>query len=106
MAPEIGIRPVHVVGRISTERSGIEASRTYLRKVWIDEKYCSEGIVCLDQYRKEWNEALGVWSDRPRHDKASHGYKAFETAAVAQTSIDSYEDEYEQPVVGNSITGY
>lgn len=82
MAQEIGIRPVIVVPRIPSEKVGIEASRVYLAKCWFDESRCAEGIRCLDNYRKEWDDQRGVWKDRPRHDWASHGYKAFETAAV------------------------
>jgi hypothetical protein len=81
-AEEAGIKPVRVVPRIASEQDGIEASRTYLPTVWIDEQRCARLIDCLDSYRKEWDDRLGVWKDKPLHDQFSHGYKAFETAAV------------------------
>lgn len=81
-AEEAGIKPVRVVPRIASESDGIEASRAYLAKVYIDETRCQRLIDCLDSYRKEWDEKLGVWKDKPLHDQFSHGYKAFETAAV------------------------
>lgn len=90
MAQEAGIRPVVVVPRIPSEKVGIEAVRTYLRKCWFDEAATTDGIWCLDNYRKEWDEDRGVFKDRPRHDKASHGAKAFETAAVSR-------EEYDEP---------
>lgn len=90
MAQEIGIRPAVIVPRIPSEKVGIEASRVYLARCWFDEAKCSEGVKCLDNYRKEWDEKLGVFKDRPRHDWASHGYKAFETASVQR-------DEWEEP---------
>ncbi len=34
-------------------------------------------------YRKEWDESLGVWKDRPRHDDASHRADAFLTFACS-----------------------
>lgn len=81
-AEESGIKPVRVVPRIASEADGIEASRAYLPKVWIDEERCARLTDCLDSYRKEWDEKLGVWKDKAVHDQFSHGYKSFETAAV------------------------
>jgi hypothetical protein len=98
MLNEIGVKPTTIVPRIATEKSGIEAARGYIAKCWFDESRCAEGVKCLDNYRKEWDDERGVWKDRPRHDWASHGYKGFETAAVANDPFDdemSY-DEFEQ----------
>lgn len=97
MAQEAGIRPVVVVPRIQSEKVGIEAVRTYLRRCWFDEASTVDGIWCLDNYRKEWDEDRGVFKDRPRHDKASHGAKAFETAAVSR---DEFWDDEEEPLPG------
>lgn len=98
MAQEAGIRPCVVVPRIQSERVGIEAVRGYLRRCWFDESATVDGIWCLDNYRKEWDEDRGVFKDRPRHDKASHGAKAFETAAVSR-------DEYEEPFDDGEYVG-
>lgn len=81
-AEECGIKPVRVVPRIASEQDGIDASRAYMASVWLDEQRCSRLVDCLDSYRKEWDEKLGVWKDKPLHDQFSHGYKSFETAAV------------------------
>jgi hypothetical protein len=86
-AEEVGIKPVRVVPRIASEQDGIDASRAYLPAVWIDEERCSRLIDCLDSYRKEWDERLGTWKDKPLHDWSSHGYKAFETAAVRRPPV-------------------
>lgn len=103
MAQEAGIRPVEVVARIPSEKVGVEAVRTYLRRCWFDETATVDGIWCLDNYRKEWDEDRGVYKDRPRHDKASHGAKAFETAAVAR---DPYEEEWEAEPAAMPEGGY
>lgn len=97
MAQEAGIRPVIVVPRIPSEKVGIEAVRNYLRKCWFDETATTPGIWCLDNYRKEWDEDRGVFKDRPRHDKASHGAKAFETAAVSR---EEFEEPWEDAMPG------
>lgn len=82
-AEEAGIDPIDIVPRIATEAAGIEASRALLPSIWIDEERCARLIQCLDNYRKDWDENLSTWKSTARHDEFSHGYKSFETAAVA-----------------------
>jgi hypothetical protein len=107
MLTELGVKPCLVVPRIATEKSGVEASRGYLAKCWFDESRCAEGIRCLDNYRKEWDDERGTWKDRPRHDWASHGYKGFETAAVAYEPFEEEETGEHFDDVGRSeIGGY
>lgn len=86
-AESAGIKPIRVLKRIRTELDGIEASRTFFPNVYFDEVRCARLIQCLDNYRKEWDDKLGVWKDRPRHDEFSHGYKSFESAAIRPTPI-------------------
>jgi hypothetical protein len=105
MFEEIGVKPIIVVPRIATEKSGIEASRGYLPKCWFDESRCAEGIRCLDNYRKEWDDERGTWKDRPRHDWASHGYKGFETAAVAYEPFEEEADYDHFDDAGRSEVG-
>ena len=81
-AEDCGIKPIIVLKRIAEERDGIEASRNYLAQVWIDEERCARLINCLDGYRKQWDDKLGVWKDGAVHDEFSHGYKSFESAAI------------------------
>jgi hypothetical protein len=81
-ATKAGITPIEVLQRIDDELTGIDASRAFLPNVYIDEERCSRLIQCLDNYRKEWDDKLGTWKSRPRHDEFSHGYKSFESAAI------------------------
>lgn len=81
----LGIKPIKAVRRaINAAELGddIESCRTFLGSCWIDEERCADGIKALDSYRKEWNEKLGCFNDRPLHDWASHGADAFRTGAV------------------------
>lgn len=86
LAQEAGINPTELLPRIETEKHGIDASRAFFPNVWIDEERCARLIECLDNYRKEWDDKLGVWKDKPRHDEFSHGYKSFESAAIKPVS--------------------
>lgn len=93
-AEQAGIKPIDVMKRIATEMDGIEASRRFLPNVYIDENRCARLIACLDNYRKDWDEKLGVFKDRPRHDEFSHGYKSFETAAIRPQPIAAKKINY------------
>lgn len=81
-AEKAGLRNIEVLGRIATERDGIEASRSFMPNVYIDEERCNRLIQCLDGYRREWDDKRGVFKDHPLHDEHSHGYKSFEAAAI------------------------
>ena len=72
-----------MVPRIDDEMQGVDSSRAFLAQVWIDQDRCARLIECLDAFRKEWDDRLGVWKDRARHDEYSHGYKSLETYALA-----------------------
>ncbi|MCV6588683.1 MAG: terminase, partial [Marinobacterium sp.] len=80
VAAQHGIR-FEIVPRISNQAEGIQAVRQFLPQCFFAEEACARGVDCLDNYRKEWDDRLGVFKDRPRHDWASHGAKAFETLA-------------------------
>lgn len=71
-----------IVPRIENKNDAIDAVRRLLGNCWIDEKHCEQGIRCLDNYRKKWNEQLATWSREPLHDWASHGADALMTGAV------------------------
>lgn len=108
MAQSIGIKPTYIVPRVANDNAGIEASRRYIRQCWFDEEHTAEGVKCLDNFRKEWDEERGVYRDRYRHDWASHGYKAFETAARSPAEYDNDDaDDWDTVREGPSgVTGY
>lgn len=51
---------------------GIEAVRTTLGKVWIDETKCKPLIKALENYRQEYDSKHKVYKSNPLHDYASH----------------------------------
>jgi len=66
-----------------TVESGIEALRGIFPRVYIDEEKCKYLIKCLENYRKEFDDRLEVYKNRPRHDKWSHGADAARYLAIA-----------------------
>jgi len=85
---------------------GIGAVRELLAICEFDAAGCANGLKALRGYRKEWNEELGTWRDRPRHDHNSHYADSFRYLAV------SHRDVPVEPVLpkdpldpfGNTIT--
>jgi hypothetical protein len=63
-------------------QDGIQASRLALTRAWFDYK-CEDGIECLRQYQREYDEDKKVFRDKPRHDWTSHGADAFRMLAIA-----------------------
>lgn len=97
VAEDMGFR-VEVVPRVPDKLEAVQAVRDILPLCWFDEEDTKDGIKCLDHYRKEWDDKLGVYKDRPRHDWASHGNDAFEQFARGFQIYDgpeSYEPDWE-----------
>jgi len=87
---------VVVVPRVPAKGEAIQAVRDILPLCWFDEESTSQGVKCLDHYRKEWDDKRGNFKDRPRHDWASHGNDAFEQFARGfseSTDPESFEPE-------------
>ena len=108
---------IYLVPRVKAKLDAINAVRSRFHTVFISEQNCATGITHLDNYKKEWNEHLGVWRNTPRHDAASHGSDAFQTWATGyDPSVESVhhadhsdydDDEYDEYDEGrNTVTGY
>lgn len=77
---ELGVRPVRIVPRTKDLWADIKGScKATLPRCFFDEAKCAVGIKHLDNYRKEWDDRLATWREKPRHDDASHGADAFRT---------------------------
>lgn len=80
MAEELGIR-FDVAPRLAVD-DGINAVRLALPVCWFDAVKCAPGLEALRQYRKDWDDRLKTFRDRPRHDWTSHAADAFRTGCV------------------------
>jgi hypothetical protein len=78
---DANMQNIVVIPRIDDKYTAIQETRHFLPTCWIDEEFCGEGIKCLDNFRREWDDHNGCWKNRPRHDWAMHGYDALETLA-------------------------
>lgn len=67
---------------------GIDIGRGILNRCWFDEAKCAEGIKCLENYTKEWDDKRACWKSRPLHNKWSHGADAFRYLAISLPILD------------------
>ena len=67
---------------------GIDATRAVFNRCWFDGSKCSKGISALENYKKEWNDRLGCWDNKPLHNFASHGADAFRILATTLKEAD------------------
>lgn len=80
MAEELGIR-FDVAPRLAVD-DGINAVRLALPVCWFDSERCAQGLEAMRQYRKDWDDRLKTFRDRPRHDWTSHAADAFRTGCI------------------------
>lgn len=62
---------------------GIEALRGIFPRLWFDAGKCKQLLLCLQNYRKEFDDRMETYKNRPRHDKWSHGADAMRYLAIA-----------------------
>ena len=98
ISSKIPLESLKIVPSLSLQ-DGIQATRLALMRSWFDAKNCEDGIECLRQYQREYDEDKKIFRDKPRHDWTSHGADAFRMLAIAWR-----EEEIKSPK-DNSIRG-
>ena len=97
LSVKIKLESMKIVPNLSLQ-DGIQATRMMLLRSWFDPK-CEEGIECLRQYERSYNEDKKIFSDKPLHNWASHGADAARMAAVA------WKEEAKLPHKDDAIRG-
>jgi phage terminase large subunit len=80
LGDKIPLKSIKITPNLKLQ-DGIQASRLALTRAWFDHK-CSDGIECLRQYQREYDEDKKVFRDKPRHDWTSHGADAFRYLSI------------------------
>jgi hypothetical protein len=93
ISAKIDIKHLKIVPNLSLQ-DGIQASRLALTRAWFDNR-CEEGIECLRQYQREWDDDKKVFRDRPKHDWTSHSADAFRYLSLV------WKDE-ESPILSDA----
>ena len=82
ISSKIPLKSLKIVPSLSLQ-DGIQAARLALMRSWFDAEKCHDGIECLRQYQREYDEDKKVFRDKPKHDWTSHGADAFRMLAIA-----------------------
>lgn len=85
---ELGL-DITVVPRLSVA-DGIQAVRRILPDCWFNVPQVRQGLDCLRNYRREFDEKRNVFYDKPLHDWSSHGSDAFRYLAVGMNDTQSW----------------
>jgi hypothetical protein len=88
---------------------GIEAVRSTLPKVWIDETKCKELIRAIENYRQEFDAKKKVYKPHPLHDNSSHFADALRYLCVSLpktrdgTSAAELDKRYREAMFGEQV---
>jgi hypothetical protein len=91
---------------------GIEAVRSTLSKVWIDEQNCGPLIKALENYRQEFDIKKKVYKSQPLHDSNSHFADAMRYLCVSLPktrdglTAQELDKRYQETVYGNHHSGF
>ncbi len=99
----LGLKSI-IAPRLPIE-DGIEATRALLRRCWIDEKNCEQGLNALINYRRDYDEKTKTMSSRPVHDWSSHGSDALRTYATGKREKSAGNYEYQWAAEGGWMAG-
>lgn len=97
MLQEAGLS-VDVLPRLSVD-DGIQAVRRLLPKCWFNMPRVRQGVDCLRNYRREFDEKRNVYFEKPLHDWASHGSDAFRYLAIG---LDNTQGSWSKPLQINT----
>jgi len=103
LGDKIPLKSIKIAPNLKLQ-DGIQASRLALTRTWFDHK-CADGIECLRQYQREYDEDKKVFRDKPRHDWTSHGADAFRYLALTwkdEAKIVTAEDPIRGVFVGQT----
>ena len=89
---------------------GIEAVRSALSRIWIDEENCKPFIKAIENYRQEYDARKKVYKPYPLHDWSSHWCDALRYLCISLSktrdsiSPEELDKRYQEAVYGTSST--
>lgn len=81
-------------------KDGIASAKRLLGRAVFDAVKCEQGLDCLRNYRRVYDDKLHVYQDHPQHNWASNGADAFRYAAVG---LQAPSEPLKAPVTPNSF---
>lgn len=93
---DLGMMNIYTVERTKDINDDIEGVRKLFSRFYVDEAKCQALIGAMGAYRKEWDDKLGKWKDRPRHDKNSHVVDPLRLMVYAWSGQEINKDTHKQ----------
>jgi len=69
---DLGITNIRTIDRTPDINDDIEGVRKLFSRFYFDESRTMDLVDALNSYQKEWDDKLGQFKNRPRHDRSSH----------------------------------
>ena len=105
MLADLGLANIEIVPRVAELTAGIQQLRMDFNHYWFDETACALGLKHLENYRKDWNDRMGVWSTRPRHNGHQHAADALRQKAQMADEFNNtnQSNTWRRPVGGMAV---
>jgi len=81
----------------SSVEDGIQAVRRMLPNCWFNKDTTRQGVECLRNYRRVFNEKLNVFQEKPLHDWSSHCADAFRYLALGLDTVTIQRSNWAKP---------
>lgn len=88
---------ITVAPRLSIE-DGIQQVRRIIPNCWFNKDTTKYGLECLRNYRRQFNDKLNVYMEKPLHDWSSHCADAFRYLAIGMNTT---YDTWNKPLQNN-----
>ena len=89
---------IDVARKMSVE-DGIQLVRSRLPNTWFKKQSkVNKGVECLRNYRREFNEKLNVYQERPKHDWSSHAADAFRYLMIGLDETGVSRTDWNKPI--------
>jgi phage terminase large subunit len=91
-----------------TIADGIEAVRTHLSKMWIDEVKCKSFVKAIENYRQEYDSKKKIYKNHPLHDWSSHFADCLRYLCISlpktrdDSSAEELDKRYNEAMYGTS----
>jgi len=93
MLEESGLE-VKIAPRMGLD-DGIQAVRRLLPRCWFNVPQVQNGLNCLRNYRRDYDEKRKIFYERPLHDWSSHGSDSFRYLALG---LDEGHSTWDKPI--------
>ena len=93
-AKQLGIK--YTIAPNMPVQDGINAVRTAIPRMYFDKDKCKLGLEAMRQYRTEYNDKKGIFSNAPLHDWCSHAADAMRYLCITKrkTGMSSQPIDY------------